>query len=70
MYLQVMVQELSWLFQLMMIVTMNLLKKFGIEIIPVLEGGNIEEEAYTEDGVHINSEWLNGLGKQEAIDKW
>ena len=44
-------------------------KKFGIEIIPVLEGGNIEEEAYTEDGVHINSEWLNGLGKQEAIDK-
>lgn len=44
-------------------------KKFGLEIIPVLEGGNIEEEAYTEDGVHINSEWLNGLGKQEAIDK-
>ena len=44
-------------------------KKFGIEIIPVLEGGNIEEAAYTEDGVHINSEWLNGLGKQEAIDK-
>ena len=25
--------------------------------------------SYTEDGVHINSEWLNGLGKQEAIDK-
>ena len=44
-------------------------KKFGLEIIPVLEGGNIEEEAWTEDGVHINSEWLNGLGKQEAIDK-
>lgn len=43
-------------------------KKFGIEIIPVLEGGNIEEEAYTEDGVHINSEFLNGMGKQEAID--
>lgn len=48
-------------------------KKFGIEIIPVLQGGNIEEEAFTEDGVHINSEFLNGLGKQEAIDtmiKW
>lgn len=44
-------------------------KKFGIDIIPVLEGGNIEEAAYTEDGLHINSEWLNGLGKQEAIDK-
>lgn len=44
-------------------------KKFGLPIIPVLEGGEIEKEAFTEDGVHINSEWLNGLGKQEAIDK-
>ena len=44
-------------------------KKFGIDIIPVLEGGNIEEAAYTEDGLHINSDWLDGLGKQEAIDK-
>lgn len=44
-------------------------KKFGIEIIPVLEGGNIEEEAFTGDGVHINSEWLNGLNKEEAIAK-
>lgn len=43
-------------------------KKFGIDILPVLEGGNVEEEAYTEDGVHINSEFLNGMGKQEAID--
>ena len=44
-------------------------KKFDLPIIPVLEGGNIEEEAWTEDGVHINSEWLNGLGKEEAIAK-
>ena len=44
-------------------------KEFGLPIIPVLEGGDIEKEAFTEDGVHINSEWLNGLGKQEAIDK-
>ncbi len=44
-------------------------KKFGLDIIPVLEGGDIEKEAWTGDGVHINSEWLNGLGKQEAIDK-
>lgn len=43
-------------------------KKFGLEIIPVLEGGDIAEEAYTQDGVHINSEFLNGMGKQEAID--
>lgn len=44
-------------------------KKFGIDIIQVLEGGNILKEAYTGDGVHINSEFLNGLNKQEAIDK-
>ena len=43
--------------------------KFGIEIIPVLEGGDISKEAFTGDGVHINSDFLNGLGKQEAIDK-
>ncbi|MBR2802489.1 MAG: leucine--tRNA ligase [Erysipelotrichaceae bacterium] len=42
-------------------------KKFGLEIIPVLEGGNIEEAAWTEDGVHINSDFLNGLGKEDAI---
>ncbi|MCI9132127.1 leucine--tRNA ligase [Thomasclavelia cocleata] len=44
-------------------------KKFGIDIIPVLEGGNVEEAAYIEDGLHINSDWLDGLEKQEAIDK-
>ena len=44
-------------------------KKFGIEIIQVLEGGNIEEEAYTGDGIHINSGFINGLNKEEAIQK-
>ena len=44
-------------------------KKFDIPIIQVLEGGDISKEAFTEDGVHINSEFLNGLGKQEAIDQ-
>ena len=44
-------------------------KKFGLEIIPVLEGGNIEVEAFTEDGIHINSDFLNGLGKEDAINK-
>ena len=43
-------------------------KKFGLPIIPVLEGGNVEEEAYTLDGVHINSDFLNGMDKQTAID--
>ena len=44
-------------------------KKFGLDIIPVLQGGDIEKEAFTEDGVHINSEWLDGLNKEEAIVK-
>ena len=44
-------------------------KKFGLKIIPVLEGGDVDKEAFTEDGVHINSGFLDGLGKQEAIDK-
>ena len=44
-------------------------KKFNIEIIPVIEGGNIEEAAYTGDGTHINSGFLNGLDKETAINK-
>ena len=44
-------------------------KKFNLEIIQVLDGGSIEEKAYTEDGLHINSEFLDGLNKQDAIDK-
>ena len=42
-------------------------KKFGLDIIPVIEGGDIEKEAYTGDGTHINSGFLNGLNKDEAI---
>lgn len=44
-------------------------KKFGMEIIPVLEGGDVTKEAYTGDGKHINSDFLNGLNKKQAIDK-
>lgn len=44
-------------------------KKFKLPIIQVLEGGDIEKEAWTQDGVHINSDFLNGLNKQDAIDK-
>ena len=44
-------------------------KKFNLEIIPVLEGGDVSQEAYTKDGLHINSDFLNGLDKEEAIDK-
>ena len=44
-------------------------KKFGLEIIEVLQGGNISKEAYEGDGLHINSEFLNGLNKIDAINK-
>ena len=48
-------------------------KKFGLEIIQVLAGDDISEKAHEEDGLHINSEFLDGLNKQDAIDtmiKW
>ena len=44
-------------------------KKFGLDIIPVLEGGDISKEAFTGDGLHINSDFLNGLDKETAINK-
>ena len=44
-------------------------KKFNIPIIQVLAGDSIEEHAYTKDGVHINSEFLNGLNKEDAINR-
>ena len=43
--------------------------KYGIEIIPVISGGDISKEAYTGDGVHINSKFLDGLNKEDAINK-
>ncbi len=48
-------------------------KKFGIPVVQVLEGGNVAEEAFTGDGVHINSGFLDGLNKADAISamlKW
>lgn len=44
-------------------------KKFDLPIIPVIEGGNVEQEAYTGEGKHINSDFLNGLNKEDAIAK-
>ncbi len=45
-------------------------KKFGIDIIEVIKGGNIDEGAYTGDGEMINSGFLNGIKtKKEAIDR-
>ncbi|MBY0124165.1 leucine--tRNA ligase [Bacillus sp. S/N-304-OC-R1] len=44
-------------------------KQFDLTIIEVVAGGNVQEEAYTGDGEHVNSEFLNGLNKEEAISK-
>ena len=45
-------------------------KKFGIDIIEVIKGGDISKEAYTGDGEMVNSEFLDGIKtKKEAIDK-
>jgi leucyl-tRNA synthetase len=43
-------------------------KKFNIDIIPVIDG-DISNHAFEEDGVHINSDFMNGLKKQEAMQK-
>ncbi|MDX8345303.1 leucine--tRNA ligase [Rossellomorea sp. YZS02] len=44
-------------------------KEFNLPILEVVAGGNVEEEAYTGDGDHVNSGFLDGLGKEEAIAK-
>ncbi|HZK22171.1 MAG TPA: leucine--tRNA ligase [Oscillospiraceae bacterium] len=45
-------------------------KKFGIEIIEVIKGGDIEKEAYAGDGEMVNSDFLNGLtNKKDSIEK-
>ena len=45
-------------------------KKFGIDIIEVIKGGDISKEAYTGDGEMINSDVLNGINnKKDAIEK-
>ena len=45
-------------------------KKFGIDIIEVIKGGDITKEAYTGDGEMVNSDILNGLtNKKESIEK-
>lgn len=45
-------------------------EKFGIDIIEVIKGGNIEEEAYTGDGEMVNSGFLDGMtNKKDSIEK-
>ncbi|EHS57040.1 leucine--tRNA ligase [Paenibacillus sp. Aloe-11] len=44
-------------------------KKFGLKITEVVQGGDVANEPYTEDGPHVNSGPLNGLTNEEAIPK-
>src|SRR5574337_605400 len=44
-------------------------KTFDLPIIPVIEGGDVAVAAYTEDGLHINSDFLDGLDKASGIAK-
>lgn len=47
--------------------------KFNLPIKEVVAGGDVTSEAYTGDGLHVNSEFLDGLNKEEAIStmiKW
>ncbi|MEK4107220.1 leucine--tRNA ligase [Paenibacillus sp. FSL R10-2791] len=44
-------------------------KQFGLNIVEVVQGGNVEEEAYSGEGPHVNSDFLNGLKNEEAIAK-
>ncbi|MBT7668750.1 MAG: leucine--tRNA ligase, partial [Bdellovibrionales bacterium] len=42
-------------------------RKFDLPIIEVLQGGEMEKEAFLGDGIHINSGFLDGLNKEDAI---
>lgn len=42
-------------------------KEFGLDIIEVVSGGDVTQEAYTGDGAHVNSGFLDGLHNEEAI---
>ena len=44
-------------------------KEFNLPIKEVVAGGNVKEEAYIGDGEHVNSGFLDGLGKEEGIAK-
>ncbi|MCM3785769.1 leucine--tRNA ligase [Neobacillus mesonae] len=44
-------------------------KEFGLDIIEVVSGGDVTKEAYTGDGAHVNSGFLDGLNNEEGIAK-
>ena len=44
-------------------------KQYDLEIIEVLKGGDITQEAFEGDGIHVNSGFIDGLDKPAAIEK-
>ena len=45
-------------------------KKFNLPIIEVLKSEvDVQKQAWTQDGIHVNSEFLDGLNKKDAIAK-
>ncbi|MFA4834390.1 MAG: leucine--tRNA ligase, partial [Patescibacteria group bacterium] len=44
-------------------------KKYDLPIIEVLKGGDVEKQAFTSDGLHVNSGFLDGLDKKESLEK-
>ncbi len=44
-------------------------QKFNIDVVPVIQDNNDTQLPYVGDGIHINSDFLNGLNKKDAIDK-
>lgn len=45
-------------------------KKFNLPIIEVLKSEvDVQKQAWTEDGLHVNSDFLNGLNKEDAINR-
>jgi len=43
-------------------------KKFDLPIVEVVKGGDISQEAFVGDGEHVNSDFINGMNNEEAIE--
>ncbi len=66
MFSRAMEQVPLWLCQPTTNVTGNLPNNSDLPIVEVLEGGNVAEAACFEDGLHVNSDFLDGLNKEEV----
>ena len=66
MCLAVMVQVRLWPFQDMIERDWEFAKQFDLPIIEVVQGGDVEKEAYAGDGAHVNSGPIDGLNIEEG----